>query len=200
MTKAMCADTGHEAKREHRARARSARRDLAPQTRSAASTAIASRALELPEVASARAVLAYVALPEEADPSPLIAELLRRRARIALPRVTGPATLALHWMPVGAAVVPGPFGIPEPRATSEAARIEDLDLVLVPGVAFDEDCHRLGFGGGYYDALLSSLPAGVPTVGLAFDEQFCGPVPTESHDVPVDAVVTPSGVFRRSRI
>lgn len=195
----MTQDAGREAKRAHRERARAARRELSAEARAAASRAIASRALELPEVSRARSVLAYAALPEEADPSPLIAELLRRGARIALPRVCGPATLALHWMPAGAAVVPGPFGIAEPRAESETASVEELDLVLVPGVAFDESCSRLGFGGGYYDTLLAELPAGVPTVGLALDEQLCGPVPTEDHDAPMDFVVTPSAVFRRDQ-
>jgi 5-formyltetrahydrofolate cyclo-ligase len=142
-------------------------------------------------------VLAYAALPEEIDPAPLVAALRVRGARIALPRVCGPGTLALHWVEVDSNLAPGAMGIPEPDEACAWAAPDDFDLVIVPGVAFDASCARLGFGGGFYDSLLPLLPQTTPTVALAFDEQLVEIVPCEEHDARVDIVVTPSGVNRR---
>jgi 5-formyltetrahydrofolate cyclo-ligase len=159
---------------------------------------IARRALELPEVAGARAVLAYAALPEEVDPAALIDSLRALGARIALPRVCGPGALALHWVEEGQTLETGHAGIPEPAESCAWAGPDDFDLVLVPGVAFDASCARLGFGGGFYDALLPSIPAGATTLGLAYDVQMVAEVPCEPHDERVMIVVTPSAVHRRA--
>jgi 5-formyltetrahydrofolate cyclo-ligase len=187
------------AKAQARATGLAARRALGSDARATASAAIAERALALPEVASARSVLAYAALADEADPGALVRALRARGARIALPRVCGPSELALHWTPDGTELVEASFGIAEPPADCETALPTDLDLVLVPGVAFDRSCGRLGFGRGFYDALLASLPPGVTTVGIAFDEQVCERVPVRGHDVALDYVITPSRAYRRAR-
>jgi 5-formyltetrahydrofolate cyclo-ligase len=187
-----------ESKQSVRARAREARSALTPEERLQASVAIAERALELSEVGNARGVLAYAALPEEADPAALVAALRERGARFALPRVCGPGTLALHWVEDDQVLEQGHAGIPEPPGSCAWASPEDFDLVLVPGVAFDESCARLGFGGGFYDALLPTLPAAAATVALAFDEQVVDTVPCDAHDERVAIVVTPSRVFRRA--
>ncbi len=73
--------------------------------------------------------------------------------------------------------------------------IEMLDLVLVPGLAFDRSAHRLGRGGGFYDRFLATPGLRAFKVGIAIDEQLIDKVPMESHDVPLDAVVTDSSVF-----
>jgi 5-formyltetrahydrofolate cyclo-ligase len=170
------------------------KRDLRARVRAARAAVPADRAHE---VASARAVLAYAALPEELDPAPLIDALRSLGARVALPRVCGPGALALHWVDEGEVLESGHAGIPEPPESCAWAGPDDFDLVLVPGVAFDASCARLGFGGGFYDALLPSLPEGVATVGLAFDEQMVDVVPCEPHDEHVAIVVTPTAVYRR---
>jgi 5-formyltetrahydrofolate cyclo-ligase len=142
-------------------------------------------------------VLAYAALPEEIDPADIVAALRADGARVAMPRVCGPGALALHWVDEGEVLESGHAGIPEPPESCAWAGPDDFDLVLVPGVAFDASCARLGFGGGFYDALLPSLPEGVATVGLAFDEQIVDEVPCEPHDERVAIVVTPTAVYRR---
>jgi len=185
-----------ESKAAVRARIRAARAAVDVESRDAASRAACQRALRLPEVASARAVLAYAALPEEIDPAPLVASLRTLGARVALPRVCGPGVLSLHWVEADASLEPGALGVHEPDQATEWARPEEFDLVIVPGVAFDPACARLGFGGGFYDALLPILPRRVATVALAFDEQIVREVPCEEHDVPVGVVVTPSRVIR----
>jgi 5-formyltetrahydrofolate cyclo-ligase len=157
--------------------------------------AAADRALALPRVAGARAVLAYGATPEELDPEPLLARLRERGARVALPRVSGMRDLDLHWIDGPHQCEAGSFGILEPTPDCARAALDQIDLVLVPGVAFDRDGNRLGYGGGFYDALLAALRPGVRTVGLAFDEQVFETIPAEEHDWRVDTVVTPSAVY-----
>jgi 5-formyltetrahydrofolate cyclo-ligase len=186
-------------KRDLRERTRSARAAIPVDVRDAASERAASLALGLPEVASARSVLAYAALPEEIDPAPLVRVLRERGARVAYPRVCGPGVLALHWTRGAEDLAPGHAGIPEPASGSAWASPADLDLVIVPGVAFDAACGRLGLGGGFYDAFLPTLPTTAVTLALAFDQQMVDAVPCDDRDARVDVVVTPSSVHRHPR-
>ena len=185
-------------KRSMRDEARLARSRAAEAGGDAASLAAAATALCVPEVVRARTVLAYAATPEELDPSPLVIVLRECGARIAYPRVCAPGLLSLHWAD-DAELTPGYCGVREPDAEAEAATLEEIDLVLVPGVAFDAACCRLGMGGGFYDRLLREVRVDATTLGLAFDEQVVDGVPVEAHDVTVDLVVTPTRTLRRDR-
>src|SRR5690606_23423041 len=82
----------------------------------------------------------------------------------------------------------------EPDGSTPEISASDIDLVLVPGLAFDVGGGRLGYGGGYYDRLLASLPGSVPTVGVTLDELIVDAVPVEPHDVGVSHLVTQSGL------
>ena len=179
-------------KHEVRTAARAARSGVTGEARAAAASAVAERAIALQGVADARAVLAYAATPEELDPSPLVSALRARGARVAYPRVCGPGALALHWCDEENDLTPGYCGIAEPSEAAPVAEPHEIDLVLVPGTAFDEACGRLGMGGGFYDRLLPQLAPGALAIGLAFDEQLVAEVPAEAHDVPLGAVVTPT--------
>lgn len=185
-------------KRSMREQARVARRALDPAARAAASEAVARRVLALPETAAVRSVLAYAATPEELDPACLVAGLLARGATVAYPRVCGPGELTLHRAAAGP-LTPGYRGILEPDADATQVTIEEIDLLLVPGTAFDASCRRLGMGGGFYDRLLARRRPGALALGLAFDEQMVGGVPTETHDTALDAVVTPTRTLRAGR-
>lgn len=185
------------AKAELRAHARAARQALSPHEREAAARQLGARLLALPELAGVDAVLAYAALGEEIDPGPAVRRLRAHNVRIALPRVAAPRTLALHWAAEDQHFIPGPFGIAEPAADAAEAFPADLDAVIVPGVAFDAACGRIGYGGGYYDELLAILPDRVRTIGVAYDQQIVDAVPQDAHDALVDLVVTPTAVYRR---
>ena len=87
--------------------------------------------------------------------------------------------------------VPGPYGIREPAATLPVVAPRDLDVMLVPGVAFDPRGNRLGYGGGYYDRVLAARPC--LTIGIAWTFQVVDAVPMEPWDQPVDALLTESG-------
>lgn len=186
-------------KGELRALAREARRAMTAEERAAAMHAVADLVLALPGVADARTVLGYAATAEELDPAPVLEALRRGGARVALPRVTGPMRLTLHWVTASDELVAGAFGILEPAEDAPRAEAREIDLALVPGVAFDAACNRIGYGGCFYDNLLPTLRPDALKVGLAFDEQLVEAVPAEDHDVPLDFVVTPRAVFEAER-
>ncbi len=173
---------------------RARRRAIAQDTREAAAVAIANALSGLPELADARLVLGYGANREELDPARAVARLRERGVRIAYPRVTSDNVLDLHEVGSPDELVLGSYSIREPRPESPRVDANEIDVVLVPGVAFDRRGYRLGYGGGFYDRFLARLPEGPLRIGLAFDEQLLDEVPTEPHDQPVDLVVTPSTV------
>ncbi|MCE5191541.1 MAG: 5-formyltetrahydrofolate cyclo-ligase [Actinomycetia bacterium] len=184
-------------KSEMRLRGRAARRAVMPEQRAAASHAVTEAVLGLPEMAVARAVLVYGSMPEEVDTTELIEALWNRHVRVALPRVQARGELRLHWYEPHHELCTGAYGLTEPSPEAPVALPSQMDIVVVPGVAFDLQCHRLGLGGGYYDALLAHMRGSVVTVGVAFDEQVTPLVPCGDHDEPVDILVTPTQLVRR---
>jgi len=183
-------------------RAMSDRRTQQPlPERQRAARAVAERLLDLPElreVASRRGCLAgFVAVRSELDPAAALDEARRRGARIALPRVADDRTprLRFHLASEGD-LAPGRFGIPEPSPGLPEVAAGDIDLMLVPGLAFDAAGRRLGMGGGYYDEWLEQAGAARPrVVGVAYDFQVVDACPTEPRDQGVDGVVTDAAVL-----
>lgn len=137
---------------------------------------------------SARSVAGFSAVPGE----PRALEPWPEDRNIALPRVEGDH-LILHWVAGPDELLLGRFGILEPSASAPVADPNGLDLILVPGVAFDRGGGRLGRGRGCYDRLLVKTSAF--KVGLCFDWQIVPEVPREPHDILMDAVLTPSNFF-----
>jgi 5-formyltetrahydrofolate cyclo-ligase len=187
----------HRLKQAKRAlrRAVLAERDALPaDERSAGSEAIAERFLELPEVADARTVMAFWSFGSEVDTAPLIAGLRSRGATVALPRIEGSEAVPVVATP-GAAMTESSFGTMEP-AEGRVLEVAELDLVVVPGVAFDRSCDRVGYGGGYYDRLLGRRRAGAVAFAVAFALQIVERVPTGAIDRRIDGVVTELEVIR----
>ncbi|MBN1910696.1 MAG: 5-formyltetrahydrofolate cyclo-ligase, partial [Pirellulales bacterium] len=133
----------------------------------------------------------------------LLNRALRGQKRVVVPYCDGP-DLRLFRLTSLDELSPGAYGIPEPRPELRDLpdrRIEPdwLDLVLVPGVAFDRKGGRLGQGAGYFDRFLPTVPAHVPRVGLAFACQLFPKIPMAPHDVRMDCVVAESGIFSRPK-
>ena len=170
--------------------------ELPPGRRAAASARIARWVLEAPAWARARTVHTYVgSLPGEIDTQALIGAARAQGKRVLVPVVAGRREPLRH-AEIGSPgeLSRGPLGLLQPsspRFVEPAA-----DLVLVPGLLFDRRGCRIGRGGGYYDRFLAGL-AGGERIGLIYDELFVDRVPTEDHDVAVDAVATPSGLHPR---
>jgi len=150
---------------------------------------------------ASRVVLGYASFRQEVDTFPLLKEVLARGKELVLPRVDR-ARRSLDLLTVKdleADLRPGYQGILEPDPSRCAPADPHLiDLVLVPGVVFDRRGFRLGYGGGYYDRLLASLPRAV-RVGLAFSLQVVEELPVLPHDLPVDILVTEEGVLEVGR-
>jgi len=170
--------------------------------RARASRDACERLLDLPELRALTArggcLAGFVAVRSELDPAPALSEARRRGARVAFPRVADDARPRLRFHEAQAADLrPGRFGIPAPGSEHTEVALSDIDMVLVPGLAFDAAGGRLGFGGGYYDELLEATAGHRPcVVGLGYDFQVVDGCPTEARDQRVDCVVTDARVLR----
>ncbi len=142
-------------------------------------------------ILSSHAIVAgYWPVRDEADPRALMAALAARGVILALPRIAAKgAALSFHRWREGDALIDNHHGIAEPSADCE---IVVPDIVLVPLLAFDTFGHRLGYGGGYYDRTLAAL--GARSIGIAYAGQEVDTLSRESHDHPLDAVLTENGL------
>lgn len=188
---------GTRSKEAARLLGRSARQAVLATDRALYAAAAAKRLLALPEVMRAGTVLIYASTADEIDTAPAIQALRRNGVTIALPRVAGSEELVVHRVDAGTPLVRGPFALLEPPVDSPVVPPAEVDVAVVPGVAFDGLCRRVGRGAGYYDRLLAQMGQAV-TVGFAFDEQVLDEVPSEDHDVSLDVLVTPSRTIRRA--
>ncbi len=154
----------------------------------ARSAKVAAHVLAWPEFQGARRVLAYLATPSEVQ----TADLLRAAFRVCVPVVVG-ADLVLRELGPETPLHRGALGIREPGAAAAVVPPEEVDLALVPGVAFDWAGHRIGRGGGYYDRLLPRLSRAT-TCGLAFREQVVTALDPAPWDVAVGYICTEDGL------
>ena len=107
--------------------------------------------------------------------------------RVAVPKVYGD-TMKFLWLDDLSAVAPGAYNIPAPIADGPEAD-DETALVLMPGLAFDPEGHRCGYGGGFYDKFLAAHPAH-PTLTLCYGFQMFDHLETDDYDIPVDAVIS----------
>jgi len=170
-----------------------ARRDaLPPEERERLGQAVARNLLTLPEVRQASTVMAFSSFGSEVDTRPIIEQLARDGRRVVLPRVEGRTIVPVGYRS-GDPVKPSSFGALEP-AGGDPVRPEEIDVVIVPGLAFDRRGHRVGYGGGFYDRFLGRLRPDALTVGICFSVQVVDEVPNGRGDRPVDLVVTEEGL------
>jgi 5-formyltetrahydrofolate cyclo-ligase len=181
-----------EAKRSVRERILRAREAMPAQLRVAASTAIAATLSRRPDFIAARVVLLTLPFGSEWDTGLLLSAALAGGKTVAVPRVNQERhMLEIHAVCDAAReIAPGYRGIPEPRADCPTVALASIDWVLVPGIAFDAEGRRIGYGGGYYDRLLPLLETGTTRVAGAFELQVVERVPAAPHDATVDAIVT----------
>ncbi len=183
-----------KAKRRIRRRVLLARDAMTPEERGTLGVAVIERFLALPEVDRARSVMVFWAFGSEVPTASLIEELHRRSVTVSLPRTSGDRLVPVIYEP-GAPTRSTSFGAEEP--VGEAALDPALlDVVAVPGVAFDRRGGRIGYGGGYYDRFLREVTAF--RAGLAFALQVLDEeLPGGRFDLGVDAIVTEIGTIRR---
>jgi 5-formyltetrahydrofolate cyclo-ligase len=193
-------DASHDRKRKLRERVLAARAAMLPEARAAASSAIARHLLGMPPLVTARTVAAYVGFDTELDTLPFLAAVLAQGRRLLLPRVVDVESperrhLVLHQVgDIDRDTRPGRWGIREPDASvCPAVDPLEVDLILLPGVAFDRRGGRLGYGAGFYDRLLLRLRPDCLRVAAAFSVQVVPAVPLEPHDQRVERLLTDAG-------
>ena len=162
-----------------------ARKKACPQEQLAAeSVRIMQKLSEHPDFHRAEIVMLYASLPDEVQTLEFIGEW-RNRKRIILPTVVGDDIVPVELI-AGSGMVEGDFHILEPENNPYEGPI---DLIVVPGMAFDRQGHRLGRGKGYYDRFLIKYPE-VKTIGICFSFQLLDEVPAEPHDQLIDEIIT----------
>ena len=186
--------------------------------RKEASAKIALNALNIPEMKeqkrtgflglkkTEKTVLAYCSVGNEPSTLALIDSLLKSGRKVCLPLCTdldeeGHRTGAFDAMEARVItsfddLTAGAYGIPEPKADTELVPAEVIDIVILPCVGCDRQCRRIGHGAGYYDKYLTTVRKDCFTMALCYEEALADELPSEEHDVPVDAVVTEKTVYR----
>lgn len=181
-----------------------AKRDkLSPLQRRINSEKIAASLLGLEEIQGSSNIFIYVSFRSEVDTLPIINSLLEQGKNVSVP-LTRVAEKRLEIVAIQDPeneLAPGYCNIPEPKedlAARKSLQPETLDLIILPGSVFDERGGRFGYGGGYYDRLLATIPA-AGRLALAFEVQLVTKLNLQAHDQLLDAVVTEDRVIRTPR-
>ncbi len=187
------------AKKSLRAQLLAARDAMLPEVRQAAGQAITTRLCQMPQYREAGTVLTYMSFGTELDTHAFFDRALCEGKVVALPRIDKPTkSLTLHRVDGHADLVDGVWGIREPRADAPVMSIDDIDVVLMPGLAFDRAGNRLGYGAGFYDRLLAQTMDKPLRVAAAFDVQLIDTVPADAHDKTCHWIVTEKQVIQIS--
>lgn len=174
------------------------REQLPADTRAAHSKAITARLMQLPEYRQAETVLGYMNFGAEFASELWVEQILVEGKRLALPKVNRHTNhLDLYWVEdLENQLVAGLWGIREPivERCERLDGLNEVEFVLLPGVAFARDGARLGYGGGFYDKLLADLPSEMAQrpvlAAAAFAMQIVEFIPQEATDVKVELIVT----------
>lgn len=179
-------------KKQIRKQALKARRSLSPQDKLSKSQKIQTQLITLPEFQKAHKILLYHNLAEEVSTTNLIEHFLKEKYLI-LPRVEE-KKLVLHHIDGFRPLKKGGLGVYEPHLENTVVEPSTVELAIIPGVAFDKNKHRIGFGKGFYDRLLKNLNC--PVVALAYQCQIVEVIPNEEHDEPVHIIITESQTIK----
>ena len=180
-----------ESKRQLRQQMSRLRKDVAPAESERAGQAAAAALIDLKLARRAKRIAIYAALPYELPTRRLFDAVVEKTGAALLPRTTDPLGLEFFAVECWEALRPGAYGVLEPPNDGTAVRLVPGDLVVVPGVAFDEDGYRLGHGKGYYDRAFAAELGDAPTlVGFGYEFQIVDAVPHDHRDRQMDAIVT----------
>lgn len=173
-------------KRELRKKIREQKREMTPQEIKTASAQLVQMFLKTELYRNAKTLYGYLPYNQEVRTVPILQQALTDGKGVAVPKVYGDEMKFIYLTDLNQ-VADGYAGIPEPIADGPVAD-DPTALVLMPGIAFDKEGHRIGYGGGFYDKFLAREP-NHPTIALCYGFQVVEELPTEEFDVPVDCVL-----------
>ncbi|WP_028844495.1 5-formyltetrahydrofolate cyclo-ligase [Thermodesulfovibrio thiophilus] len=180
-------------KQEIRSRMLERRKNIDEQIKKQKNLKIASSFIHFLETNSIKSILLYASFGSEVDTWMIFQYCINKSIKTAFPKVNKKSNrLELFWVDKIEELTPGYKLILEP-STSKRALIENIDVIAVPGVAFDKQCFRIGYGGGFYDRLL--LHKKGFAIGLAYEEQIVDKLPVLAHDKRVDLIITDERVI-----
>lgn len=185
-----------EQKKEIRKIIRALKGEQTQAEKETASEKIAAQLLQHTEISSFHTILLYYSLPDEVLTTTLIDYLNSPEGgnkKIILPIVDGEYLTLREYDPNR--IECGYRNIMEPQGINTTDPSE-IEFAVIPGVAFDSNCNRMGRGKGFYDKLLPSLSC--PKVGLGYDIQIVEKIPCSQHDIPMDMVITESAIYYRA--
>ena len=164
------------------------KRALSPVEIASRSTTLAAKLYETPQYKRAESLYAYLSFNQEVRTEPIIRQAWANGKRVAVPKVVG-NEMVFIWIESFDNLAPqGAFHILEPIENGPVAE-DETALILMPGLAFDPQGHRVGYGGGYYDRYLAAQP-NHPTLALCYDFQLYDHLDVDDYDVPVDIIIT----------
>ncbi len=173
-------------KQELRQHIRQKKRAMTEQEIQEKSLRLSALFFQSPLYRNATSIYGYLPYNQEVRTVPMLEQALRDGKRVAVPKCYGDE-MRFIWMNDLGAVAPGYANIPEPIADEPVAD-DETALILMPGLAFDPQGHRIGYGGGFYDKFLTREP-NHPTLALCYDFQMFPHLDTEEFDIPVDIVL-----------
>ncbi|GLI46457.1 5-formyltetrahydrofolate cyclo-ligase [Methanoculleus bourgensis] len=177
-----------------RLQAKETRSLLSPSQIATLSRIIERRLLDL--VNGFETIMVYVSKVPEVETECLITDLNRRGVRVVVPIIERETTsLRLSYLPDPSVLRASTFNVPEPLGHELPARPEDVQVIIIPMLAFDAEGNRLGYGAGYYDRFLCRYPHPIK-IGVAFSCQQAERIPADGNDVKMDYIVTEKGVIR----
>jgi len=150
------------------------------------------------EFKKAKTVMFYIAKSGEVETEEMIKESLKNKKKVVVPKVNGDDLKLCELLNWNDDLKIGTFGIKEPK--EEALRpvaLEEIDLMIAPGISFDLKGNRLGYGRGYFDRLLAKLSKRTKVFGLAFDLQIVEDVPSFFHDRALNKIITEQRIIER---
>lgn len=182
------------------ARALAVRARVAQPAKNELSRQILARGAALAEFTAARTVMCYVDAGSEVRTRPDLPGMLASGKKLVVPYCEGDDLRLFHLKEIQE-LSPGAFQIPEPHRelrtlADRQVRAEELDLIFVPGVAFDRRGGRLGRGRGFYDRFLQQVRPDASLIGLAFECQVLDEIPVAEHDILMDKIVTECSIYR----
>ncbi len=162
------------------------------------SNVIFQKLMEQPFYEKCNTIMCYVSFKNEVNSHGFIKKMLSQNKRVCIPLIIENGILAAKIINDFSELKPGPSGILEPDGKT-ALEIEpaEIELVIVPGITFDRNLQRIGYGAGYYDRFLSRTGKKCIKTGIAFENQIIKKIPVEKHDIPMDIVITEKYVYKK---
>jgi len=173
-----------------------ARNQLSLKEHELKSKIITKKLLDTNEYKCAKTIFIYYPFRSEIDTKGIIKDALKKSKKIVLPRVSGGRLRIFYVSDIKNDLKPGTFGIMEPDVLKcKEAKFDDVDLAVIPGLCFDLNFNRVGYGGGYYDKVSKMLRKDVKKIALAFDLQIVENVPVCEYDKKIDTIITESKIY-----